>query len=92
MASRHAAVREKLATMESQSFGSQRPYWKVASINPQRILIGFCPAPMGIHEAFHLFAAFSIFDGFTLSYLHWSEFSGGVRGLFNLHGLFFLWM
>ena len=39
-----------------------------------------------------IFGAFSILTGFILSYIHWNEFSGGVHGLFNLHGLFFLWI
>jgi len=30
--------------------------------------------------------------GFLLSYLNWDRFSGGVVSLFNLDGLFFLWI
>ena len=30
--------------------------------------------------------------GFIISFLHWDQFRGGVQGLFNLHGLFFLWI
>ena len=30
--------------------------------------------------------------GFIISYLNWDRFTGGVQTLFNLHGLFFLWI
>src|SRR5262249_49293610 len=43
-------------------------------------------------RTFHWFAACSILTGLTLSFLHWSEFRGGVSGLLNLHGLLFLWV
>src|SRR5205823_7549663 len=88
------AVREKLATMESQKLQDRNVlYWKVASINPERIFDWLLPRTRwAFTKAFHIFAVFAIVMGFTISYLHWSEFSGGVRGLFNLHGLFFLWL
>jgi len=88
------AVQEKLATMESQKLQDRNVlYWKLASINPERIFEWLLPRTRwAFTRAFHMFAAFSILMGFTLSYLHWSEFTRGAQGLFNLHGLFFLWI
>jgi len=88
------AVQEKLAAIESHQLHDRNVlYWKVASINPERIFDWLLPRTRwAFTKAFHIFAVFSILTGFTLSYIHWAEFSGGVLGLFNLHGLFFLWI
>jgi len=58
-------------------------YWKVASINPERIFDWLLPRTRwAFTKAFHIFAVFSILTGFTMSYIHWDEFRGSVLGLF----------
>ena len=88
------AVREKLATVESHKLQDRNVlYWKLASINPEKIFEWLLPRTRwAFTKAFHGFAGFSILTGFIISYLHWSEFTAGVHSLFNLHGLFFLWI
>jgi multidrug efflux pump subunit AcrA (membrane-fusion protein) len=88
------AVQEKLATIESQKLEDRNLlYWKLASINPEKIFAWLLPRmSWAFTRAFHVFALFSIATGFIISFLHWDEFSGGVQGLFNLHGLLFLWL
>jgi putative peptide zinc metalloprotease protein len=88
------AVREKLATVESQKLKDRNLlYWKLLSINPESIFAWLLPRTRwAFTKAFHVFAAASILAGFLISYLHWDEFRDGVQGLFNLHGLFFLWI
>jgi len=89
-----AAVREKLATVESRKLHDRNLlYWKLLSINPEKIFEWLLPRTRWAFTiGFHGIAAFSILTGFILSYLHWGEFRGGVQGLFNLHGLVFLWI
>jgi putative peptide zinc metalloprotease protein len=88
------AVQEKLATMEGQKLQDRNLlYWKLASINPEKIFAWLLPrTKWAFTKAFHVFAVFSIVMGFSLTFLHWDRFSGGVLALFNLHGLFFLWL
>jgi multidrug efflux pump subunit AcrA (membrane-fusion protein) len=88
------AVQEKLSTVESQKLQDRNLlYWKLASINPEKIFALLLPrTKWAFTTAFHVFAAFSIVMGFLLSYLNWDRFTGGVTSLFNLHGLFFLWI
>jgi putative peptide zinc metalloprotease protein len=89
-----AAVRDKLATVNSHKIQDRNLlYWKLLSINPDKIFQWLLPrANWAFTKAFHVFAALSIASGFIISYLHWDDFRGGVQGLFNLHGLFFLWI
>jgi putative peptide zinc metalloprotease protein len=89
-----AEVRDKLATVNSHKIQDRNLlYWKLLSINPEKIFQWLLPRTnWAFTKAFHVFAALSIASGFIISYLHWDEFRGGVQGLFNLHGLFFLWI
>src|SRR5215467_1721918 len=89
-----AAVRDKLATVNSHKIKDRNLlYWKLLSINPEKIFQWLLPRTnWAFTKAFHVFAALSIASGFIISFLHWDEFRGGVQGLFNLHGLFFLWI
>jgi len=88
------SVREKLATVEGQKLQDRNLlYWKIASINPEKIFAWLLPRTRwAFTKGFHVFAVFSISMGFLLSYLNWDRFSGGVVSLFNLDGLFFLWI
>src|SRR5215813_11892061 len=89
-----AAVGDKLATVNSHKIQDRNLlYWKLLSINPDKIFQWLLPRTnWAFTKAFHVFAALSIASGFIISFLHWDEFRGGVQGLFNLHGLFFLWI
>src|SRR5262245_50282399 len=89
-----AAVRDKLSTVDSHKIQDRNLlYWKLLSINPEKIFKWLLPhTTWAFTRTFHIFAALSIASGFIISYLHWDEFRGGVQGLFNLHGLFFLWI
>jgi putative peptide zinc metalloprotease protein len=88
------SVREKLSNIESQKLQDRNLlYWKLASFNPEKIFDWLLPRTRwAFTKTFHGFAAFSILMGSIISYLHWDEFGGGVQGLFNLHGLLFLWL
>src|SRR5262249_38910836 len=68
-------------------------YWKLLSINPERIFAWLLPRTQwAFTRLFRVFAVLSIFSGFMISYLHWDEIRAGVQALFNLHGLLFLWI
>ena len=88
------SIREKLDTIESQKLQDRNLlYWKLASINPEKIFAWLLPRTRwAFTKGFHIFAGFSILAGFIISYLNWDRFAGGVHSLFNLHGLFFLWI
>src|SRR5262245_46517919 len=88
------ATREKLATLESQKLQDRNLlYWKLLSFNPEKIFDWLLPRTRwAFTKAFHVFAVFSIVMGFAITFLHWNDFSGGVQGLLNLHGLLFLWL
>jgi putative peptide zinc metalloprotease protein len=88
------SVRETLATVRSQKLEARNLlYWKLASINPERIFSWLLPRTQwGFTKSFHLFAAFSIASGFVLTVLHWNELTGRVQELFSLHGLFLIWI
>ena len=88
------SIQEKLDTIESQKLEDRNfLYWKLASINPEKIFAWLLPRTRwAFTKGFHIFAAFSILTGFIMSYLNWDRFTGGVQSLFNLHGLFFLWI
>jgi len=89
-----ATVREKLATIQQRKLPERNfLYWKLLSVNPEKIFAWLSPRTRwAFTSAFHLFAAFSIASGCIISVLHWDKFSAGVQSLFNLHGLFFLWI
>jgi putative peptide zinc metalloprotease protein len=89
------AVLEKLSNVESYKLNDRKNllYRKIASFNPEKIFAFLLPRTRwAFTTAFHVFGALSILTGFTMSYLHREEFAGGVQSLFNLHGLFFLWL
>ena len=87
-------VREKISNVESHKLQDRNLlYWKLASINPERIFDWLLPRTRwAFTKGFHVFAASCILTGFLMSYLHWDHFTEGVHNLFNLHGLFFLWI
>ena len=88
------SVAEKLVNIESQKLkDGNLLYWKLASINPEKIFAWLLPRTRwAFTKAFHVFAALSIVAGSILNYLNWDEFTGSAAKLFNLHGLFFLWI
>jgi putative peptide zinc metalloprotease protein len=89
-----ALVRERLATVQSHKLQDRHLlYWKLLSVNPEKIFDWLLPRTRwAFTKSFHIFAAASILGGFVISYIHWSDFRGGIQGLFNLHGLLFLWI
>src|SRR5262249_47915414 len=88
------AVRDKLATLKSHKLQDRNLlYWKLLSINPERIFAWLLPRTQwAFTRLFHVFATLSIFGGFIISYLHWDEIRAGVQAMFNFHGLLFLWI
>jgi putative peptide zinc metalloprotease protein len=88
------AVREKLENIQSHQLQERNFfYWKLASINPEKVFDWLIPRTRwAFTTGFHIFAIGSIFTGLVLGYLNWDRFTGGVQSLFSLHGLFFLWL
>src|SRR5437867_12336393 len=85
------AVREKLVNIESQQLKDRNLlYWKLVSINPEKIFAWLLPRLGWVFtRGFHVFAASAILCGLVLSYLHWDQFMASLSKLFNLHGLVF---
>jgi putative peptide zinc metalloprotease protein len=88
------AVQEKLVNIKSQKLDDDSFfYWKLASFNPEKIFNFLLPRTQwAFTPAFHVFGILSILTGFFMAWLHWDRFTGGVAGLLNLHGLFFVWI
>ena len=89
------AVQEKLSDVASHKLADRNNilYRKIASFNPEKIFAFLLPRTRwAFTKVFHTFGALSILTGFTMSFLHRTEFAGGVQSLFNLHGLLFLWL
>src|SRR6266478_2021449 len=84
------AVLEKLSTVQVHKLHDRNNilYRKVASFNPEKIFAWLLPRTgWAFTRSFHVFGVLSILTGFTMSWLHRDEFTGGVASLFSLHGL-----
>jgi multidrug efflux pump subunit AcrA (membrane-fusion protein) len=87
-------VREQLDNYKGQKLESRNIlYWKLMSINAERIFAWLIPRTRwAFTRGFHLFALSVIFSALILNFLHLGELSGKVQELFNLHGLFLIWL
>src|SRR5437867_4689662 len=90
-----ASIREKLSTVENQKLRDRRNilYRKIASFNPEKIFDWLLPRTRwAFTKGFNIFGALSITTGLVMSTMRRAEFASSVQGLFNLHGLLFLWL
>ncbi len=91
-----AEGREKLASYKSRKTADSEEgffYWKVASLNPEKVFSWLLPRTRWAFTAwFQVFALASIVTGFTLTFLHWDQLGAGIESLFNIQGLFFIWL
>jgi putative peptide zinc metalloprotease protein len=87
-------VRETLADLKSRKAPDQSIlYRKLASLNPAKVFDWLLPRTGWMFTTgFQVFAVLMIITGLTLNYLHIDRLAVGVTSLFNLHGLFFLWL
>jgi putative peptide zinc metalloprotease protein len=88
------SVQEKLLSIKSHKRDDQSfLYWKLVAFNPAKIFDFLLPRMRWVFTpAFHVFGALSILTGFIMAWLHWDRFTLGITGLWNLHGLFFVWI
>ncbi len=88
------AVREKLADLKSKKLEDRNLlYWKLASINPERVFAWLVPRTRwAFSRWFHVLACILIVSGFTLNYIHLRELTVDVQDLFNLNGLLLVWL
>jgi multidrug efflux pump subunit AcrA (membrane-fusion protein) len=86
-------IREKLGAIRGQQLqGRNFLYWKIASVNPERIFAWLLPRTVWAYRpTFQLFALLTIFTGFIITYLNWPGLSGAAPGLFSLYGLILIW-
>jgi len=86
-------VREKLSAIRGQQFqGRNFLYWKIASVNPERIFTWLIPRTRWAYtSAFQIFALCAIFTGFVITYLNWGSLRGAAPGLFSIYGLLMIW-
>src|SRR5215471_7932913 len=87
-------VREQLDNYKGQKLESRNLlYWKLMSINPERIFEWLIPrTKWAFTKSFHTFAILVIVSALILNVLHIGELSGKVQELFSLHGLFLIWL
>jgi multidrug resistance efflux pump len=86
-------VRDKLATIKNQKLEDRNLlYWKLASINPERIFAWLLPRTRwAFTPAFHVFAVSTILTGLTISYLNWSRLAASAPSLLTVSGLLLIW-
>jgi putative peptide zinc metalloprotease protein len=87
-------VRGKLENYRGQKLEARNIlYWKLASINPERVFSYLIPRTQwAFTQLFHVFAALMIGAGLFINLTHLSELTGKVQDLFNLHGLILIWI
>ncbi len=87
-------VAEKLANLKSQQLEDRNfLYWKLASLNPERIFSWLIPRTRWAFTVwFQILGASIIASGFMINYLHWQNLTVDVQVLFNLHGLLLIWL
>jgi len=87
-------VREKLGTYSAQKLQDRNLlYWKLASLNPERVFDWLVPRTRWAFTIwFHIAAVILIASGVLMNYLHWKELTVDVYTLFNLNGLFLVWI
>jgi len=86
-------VREKLAAIQGQQLeGRNFLYWKIASVNPERIFDWLLPrTKWAFTPSFQLFAVLTIFTGLMITWLNWQTLSGAAPALFSVYGLLLIW-
>jgi putative peptide zinc metalloprotease protein len=86
-------VREKLGAIRGQQLeGRNFLYWKIASVDPERIFAWLLPRTRwAFTSSFQIFALLTIFTGFTITWLNWSSLSGAAPALFSIYGLLLIW-
>jgi multidrug efflux pump subunit AcrA (membrane-fusion protein) len=89
-------VREKIGSYKSRKLSDEEEgflYWKLASLNPERVFAWLLPRTRWAYTAwFQVFALFSILSGFAITFLHWTELGSGIENLFNFQSLFLIWL
>ena len=88
------AIQEKLVNVKGHKLEDGNfLYWKLASLNAEKVFNWLQPRTRWAFTAgFQVFAAIMILTGLVLNYINIDKLSGSIQGLFNLHGLFFLWI
>src|SRR5262245_7053437 len=86
-------VWDKLSTIKNQKLERRNLlYWKLGSINPERIFAWLLPRTRGAFTpAFHVFALLSIASGVAISYLNWDRLAAAAPTFFSLYGLLLIW-
>lgn len=81
-------VREKLGTIKGQQLeGRNFLYWKIASVDPERIFAWLLPRTRFVYTLpFQIFMMMTIATGFTLMFLNWNQLSGAAPGLLSIYG------
>jgi putative peptide zinc metalloprotease protein len=87
-------VRDKLERYpKRKNAANNYLYWKVASVNPERIFAWLLPRThWAFTRSFHLFAVFIIVTALVLNYQHLNELKTGVYQLISLNGLLLAWV
>ena len=87
------AVREKLGAIRGQQLeGRNFLYWKIASVDPERIFAWLLPRTRwAFTSSFQIFAVLTIFTGLMITWLNWPHLSGAAPALFSLYGLVLIW-
>jgi multidrug efflux pump subunit AcrA (membrane-fusion protein) len=86
-------VREKLGAIRGQQLEARNfLYWKIASVDPERIFAWLLPRTRwAFKPSFQIMAVLAIFTGFTITWLNWRSLSGAAPALFSVYGLLLIW-
>jgi len=86
-------TREKLGALEGRKLQERNLlYWKLASINPERVFAWLLPRTEWMFtRGFHVFAVFTILTGLLITWIHWERIAAAAPSLFSLYGLIAIW-
>src|SRR5262249_7662841 len=87
------AVRDQLSTIQDQKLQDRNLlYWKLASINPEKIFNWLLPRTRwAFTAAFQVFAVLTILTGLTISYLNWDRLRAAAPSFLTVSGLLMNW-
>ena len=81
-------VREKLAAIQGQQLeGRNFLYWKIASLDPERVFTWLLPRTRFVYTLpFQIFMMLTIATGFAIMFLNWGQLYGAAPGLLSIYG------
>ena len=87
------AVRDKLSNISNRKQEERNfLYWKLASVNPERIFAWLLPRTRwAFTPTFHILAGLVILCGFVINFSHWDRLAASTPDLVSVAGIAMIW-